>query len=294
VGSGVGLAAVQLTRVLGAIPYGTSRTTEKVDAARRYGLEDGVTLPGDPASLADRVAAWTSGRGVDVVLELVGGNYVPASLAALAPRGRLVLIGTLAGARTTLDLGHVLRKRLTVRGTVLRSRPLEERILATLAACEAAPTAAPTAGLSGSRPQYDASVPTAGSPSARGAYSFTFATNEEHVTFHAAQINVDGTAEGRAQFRDKTARTSGQIEINCLTVVGTLAAVSGIVTHTNNPSIEGFEALFQVVDNGKGKDSPPDLASPILFHLPGIGPDCRIPGEADFVPIDQGDIEGQP
>jgi NADPH:quinone reductase-like Zn-dependent oxidoreductase len=131
VGSGVGLAAVQLARALGATPYGTARTPDKVERARDYGLEDGVALAGDLAPLAERVSAWTDGRGVEVVLELVGGDYLAASVAALAPRGRLVLIGTMAGARTTLDLGLVLRNRLTIRGTVLRSRPLEERILAT-------------------------------------------------------------------------------------------------------------------------------------------------------------------
>ena len=133
VGSGVGLAAVQLARALGATPYGTARTPDKVERARDYGLEDGVALAGDLAPLTERANAWTEGRGVEVVLELVGGDYLAASVAALAPRGRLVLIGTMAGARTTLDLGLVLRNRLTIRGTVLRSRPLEERILATRA-----------------------------------------------------------------------------------------------------------------------------------------------------------------
>jgi NADPH:quinone reductase-like Zn-dependent oxidoreductase len=76
------------------------------------------------------VLATTNGRGVDVVLELVGGSYVPESIACLAPRGRLVLVGLLAGARADVDLGAVLRKRLTIRGTVMRSRPLDEKIAA--------------------------------------------------------------------------------------------------------------------------------------------------------------------
>ena len=65
-----------------------------------------------------------------MVLELVGGSYVPESLASLAEKGRLVLVGLLAGTRADVDLGLVLRRRLRVLGTVLRARPLEEKILA--------------------------------------------------------------------------------------------------------------------------------------------------------------------
>jgi putative PIG3 family NAD(P)H quinone oxidoreductase len=133
IGSGVGLAAAQLARALGAVPYGTSRTEDKIARARDFGLEDGVTLVRDQAPLAEAVARWTGGRGVEVVLDLVGGPYVAASIEVLAPRGRLILIGTVAGAQTPLDLRRVLTRRLTIRGTVLRARPLEEKILATRA-----------------------------------------------------------------------------------------------------------------------------------------------------------------
>ena len=133
VGSGVGLAAAQLARALGAVPYGTSRTGDKIDRARSFGLEDGVALGRDTAPLADAVARWTDRRGVDVVLDLVGGSYVEAGVEALAPRGRLILIGTVAGVETPLDLRRVLTRRLTIRGAVLRARPLEEKILATRA-----------------------------------------------------------------------------------------------------------------------------------------------------------------
>jgi NADPH:quinone reductase len=133
VGSGVGLAASQLARAFGAVPYGTSRTEDKIVRAREFGLEDGVALARDPAPLAAAVARWTGSRGVDVVLELVGGPYVAADVEALALRGRLILIGTVAGAQTSLDLRRVLTRRLTIRGTVLRARPLEEKILATRA-----------------------------------------------------------------------------------------------------------------------------------------------------------------
>ncbi len=133
VGSGVGLAAVQLVRARGAVPYGTARTVQKISRARKYGLEDGVTLRDSLDPLAARVAEWTSGRGFDVVLDLLGGDYVAASISALGLKGRLLLVGTLAGARAELDLRAVLSKRLRLIGTVLRSRPLEEKIAATRA-----------------------------------------------------------------------------------------------------------------------------------------------------------------
>ena len=133
VGSGVGLAAVQLARALGAIPYGTSRTPDKITRAREHGLEDGVAVGSDVSALVLAAAGWTDGRGMDVVLDLVGGAYVAPSIAALALKGRLMLIGTVAGGSAQVDVGRVLRQRLTIRGTVLRSRSLEEKIAATRA-----------------------------------------------------------------------------------------------------------------------------------------------------------------
>ena len=96
-------------------------------------MEDGVALPEGPDPLDAQVRRWTGGRGMDVVLDLVGGPYAAASMAALAPRGRLILIGSVAGRRSELDLGAMMSRRLTVRGTVLRARPIEEKILATAA-----------------------------------------------------------------------------------------------------------------------------------------------------------------
>ncbi|HEU4643295.1 MAG TPA: NAD(P)H-quinone oxidoreductase [Gemmatimonadaceae bacterium] len=133
VGSGVGLAAVQLARAIGAVPYGTARKAAKVEAARALGLEDGLVVSEDLAPMVERARAWTAGVGMDVVLDLVGGAYVPASLEALATHGRLILIGTLAGRAAEIPLGRVLASRLTLRGTVLRARPLEEKIAATRA-----------------------------------------------------------------------------------------------------------------------------------------------------------------
>jgi putative PIG3 family NAD(P)H quinone oxidoreductase len=131
-GSGVGTAAVQIARAVGARPIGTARTKDKLRRAESIGLSGSVVMEtvGERPKFADRVREMTGGRGVDVVLDLVGGNYVPESLAALAHRGRLVLVGLMAGPRAELDLGLVLRHRLRIVGTVLRSRPLEEKLLA--------------------------------------------------------------------------------------------------------------------------------------------------------------------
>jgi NADPH:quinone reductase len=136
VGSGVGVAAAQLARAAGAEAYGTSRTADKIDRGRDYGLVDGAVVGADLESLPAAVTRWTHGEGMHVALDLVGGPYVAAMLAALAPRGRLVLIGTIAGAQATVPVGAIMRKRLTIVGTVLRSRPLEEKILATRAFAE--------------------------------------------------------------------------------------------------------------------------------------------------------------
>ncbi len=131
VGSGVGLAAVQLIRALGGIPYGTARSAPKLDAARALGMEDGwipERAEDNAPRFAEQVTAATNGKGVDVILDLVGGAYVAEGVRALAMRGRLVLIGLLAGPSANVDLRRVLSRRLNVRGTVLRARALDERI----------------------------------------------------------------------------------------------------------------------------------------------------------------------
>jgi putative PIG3 family NAD(P)H quinone oxidoreductase len=127
-GSGVGTAAVQIASAIGARPIGTMRTPQKLGRARELGLKDGIVVEG--ARFADEVLARTAGRGVDVVLELVGGAYVAQDLLCLAPRGRIVVVGTMGGGRVDLDLSLLMRKRAELRGTVLRARPLEEKILA--------------------------------------------------------------------------------------------------------------------------------------------------------------------
>jgi NADPH:quinone reductase len=126
-GSGVGTAALQIARAIGARAIGTARTPAKIGRVRELGLGEGIVVP--DGVFAQEVLARTSGRGVDVALELVGGAYVAEDLACLADRGRIIVVGTMGGGRVDLDLGMLMRKRAEVRGTMLRSRPLEEKIL---------------------------------------------------------------------------------------------------------------------------------------------------------------------
>jgi len=127
VGSGVGLASVQLARAWDATPYGTARTASKIDRAREFGLEDGVVVGDDLAVVVAAVERWTSGKGIDVTMDLVAGAYVAAEIQAAAKRGRIMLIGTVAGRNATIPVGMTLGKRLTIRGTVLRARSIEEK-----------------------------------------------------------------------------------------------------------------------------------------------------------------------
>jgi NADPH:quinone reductase len=132
VGSGVGTAAVQLARAAGAgAVYGTARTSGKIERAREFGLTDGVVVGDEPRAFADAVREWTNGVGVNVVLDLVGASYLDANLDALAPLGRMMLIGTLAGASAALDFRRVMSKRLRIAGTMLRARSFEEKAAAT-------------------------------------------------------------------------------------------------------------------------------------------------------------------
>lgn len=131
VGSGVGLAAVQVARAVGAVPFGTSRTADKIERALPYGLEHGSVLR-DPQDLADLAREWAP-RGFHVVLDLVGGAYTPASIDTLATRGRLMLVGLVAGASATFDLRRILSRRVSLTGTVLRARSVGEKAAATTA-----------------------------------------------------------------------------------------------------------------------------------------------------------------
>ena len=128
VGSGVGIAAVQLARAMNAHAFGTSRTPDKIAKAKEYGLEDGIVLRDRLDDLAAAAERWTGGNGFDIFLDLVGGSYPGTVQKAMALKGRMIFIGTMAGSRYELDARYVMSKRLCLRGTVLRSRTLEEKI----------------------------------------------------------------------------------------------------------------------------------------------------------------------
>jgi putative PIG3 family NAD(P)H quinone oxidoreductase len=131
-GSGVGLAALQLGKVFGHRVLGTSRTEEKLDRCREFGLDDGIVVAPD-SKFSDEVLTRTNGRGVDVILDLVGGAYFAQNLRSLALKGRLLLVGLTSGSSAEFDLSMALSKRLTLIGTVLRPRSIEDKANATRA-----------------------------------------------------------------------------------------------------------------------------------------------------------------
>lgn len=161
--------------------------------------------------------------------------------------------------------------------------------------------------------------------SVKGSGTINFGASVEHYS-----INTSGSS-GRVTFNDRTVsgNVNGTIQVNCVRIAGNEATISGIVTHSNRKSIEGFEGLLQIRDNGaarggndkpdkakgkddkygekdgrdkdddkdKGKGNPrdrgTDMASPILFHAVGTGSNCQIPGEFDLVPV-KGDFTIRP
>jgi putative PIG3 family NAD(P)H quinone oxidoreductase len=125
VGSGVGTAAVQLGRALGTFVIGTARTPDKLERARALGMAAGVVAEG--GKFADAVRKHGEPA---VVLELIGGAYVDEDVRTVQVLGRIVLVGLLAGGKSDIDLSGILRKRVRIFGTVLRARPLEEKIAA--------------------------------------------------------------------------------------------------------------------------------------------------------------------
>lgn len=125
VGSGVGTAAVQLAQAAGVRAIGTSRTREKVERALELGLD--VAVLGDD-EWPERVLAASGGGGVDVILDLVGGDYLEGNLRVLGQGGRQIVVGVPSGAKGQIDLRLLMGKRALIKGTVLRARPLEEKI----------------------------------------------------------------------------------------------------------------------------------------------------------------------
>ncbi|MEE4362219.1 MAG: NAD(P)H-quinone oxidoreductase [Pseudomonadales bacterium] len=118
--SGVGTAAIQLGRAFGNPVWVTAGSAEKIDRCVELGAEGGHDRHQGP--FAEAVGAWTGGAGFDVVLDPVGGAYLADNLKALAPDGRLVIIGLMGGPKAELEIGLMMVKRLRVIGSTLRAR----------------------------------------------------------------------------------------------------------------------------------------------------------------------------
>lgn len=130
--SGIGVTAIQLAKARGHRVFATAGSDEKARACEALGAERGINYRTE--DFVAVVKELTGGRGVDVVLDMVAGDYVPRDLTALADDGRLVIIALLGGAKAEVDLGAVLRRRLTITGSTLRPRDVgfKARIAANL------------------------------------------------------------------------------------------------------------------------------------------------------------------
>ena len=130
-GSGVGTAASQVVKAAGAFAFGTSRTPDKLERAKEFGLSASISVGNDPSSFVEAVREWTNGGGVNVILDLVGAAYLKPNLDCLATLGRLIFVGTTSGSKAEIDYSIVMRKRLRIMGTSLRTRSIEEKATAT-------------------------------------------------------------------------------------------------------------------------------------------------------------------
>ncbi len=130
VGSGVGLAALQLAKARNIKVVGTSRTADKLEECKKFGLDEGI-LTGEESNFAGIIKEKNGGAGVDVILDLVGAAYFQANLESLNLKGRIILVGTTSGSKAELNFSQVMSKRLKIIGTVLRSRPTTEKAEAT-------------------------------------------------------------------------------------------------------------------------------------------------------------------
>ncbi len=124
-GSGVGIAAIQIGRLIGAEVWITAGSEEKCERAKELGADLAINYR--EQGFAEVVREQTDGQGVDVILDVIGRDYWEDNLQSLAISGRLVLVGLMGGAVAETNLGLLMQRRLRVHGTVMRSRPLIER-----------------------------------------------------------------------------------------------------------------------------------------------------------------------
>ena len=123
--SGIGTTAIQLARAFGATVIATAGSPDRCEACRRLGASTAIDYKREDFVAAVRAA--TNGRGVDAILDIIGGDYLPKNIDCLALNGRLVQIGLIGGSRSSLDLRAVLQKRLTLTGSTLRARTPDEK-----------------------------------------------------------------------------------------------------------------------------------------------------------------------
>jgi NADPH2:quinone reductase len=121
--SGIGVSAIQMARALGHRVFVTAGSAEKCAACEKLGAERAINYRAE--DFVEAVKQLTGGKGADVILDMVGGDYVPRELKCLATDGRLSLIAFLGGIRTTLDISDILMRRLTITGSTLRPRTVE-------------------------------------------------------------------------------------------------------------------------------------------------------------------------
>jgi len=121
--SGIGVTAIQIAAALGHRVFATAGSDDKCRACEELGAELAINYRTE--DFEEVVKAATEGRGVDVILDMVGGDYLPREIKTLADDGRLVIIALLGGAKGQLDMSQILRRRLTVTGSTLRPRPVE-------------------------------------------------------------------------------------------------------------------------------------------------------------------------
>ena len=126
VASGVGTAASQLAKALGCFVLGTARSAWKLERVKEYGVD--VAIDVAQSNFVDVARQHTGGIGVNAIVDLVGGNYLTPNVQAIAPRGRIAVVGLVAGAVAPLDMRMLLNKRATIVGTVMRARSLDEKI----------------------------------------------------------------------------------------------------------------------------------------------------------------------
>jgi NADPH2:quinone reductase len=120
--SGIGVTAIQMARALGHRVFATAGSDDKCRACESLGAERGINYRSE--DFAEVVKAATGGKGADVILDMVAGDYVAREIDCLADDGRLVVIALLGGATGKIDFGHVMRRRLTITGSTLRPRPV--------------------------------------------------------------------------------------------------------------------------------------------------------------------------